>query len=165
MTKFKLMGLSLLALAMVALVDCKGNKSGAEASETDTLSNTFEDQFQSPISEQEPVADANLDANTDTNEDQSVYTETQTGEISRVPEEQVTANGNFYIVAGSFKLYSNAQSLNQKLKAKGFDSKILEPYAQYNRVTVKQFNTVEEARAALPGLRSQIDQTLWILKR
>jgi len=82
-----------------------------------------------------------------------------------VPEEQVTANGNYYIIAGSFKLYSNAQSLNQKLKAKGFDSKILEPYAQYNRVTVKQFNTVAEAKAALPALRSQIDQTLWILTR
>ncbi|MCQ2249886.1 MAG: SPOR domain-containing protein [Bacteroidales bacterium] len=165
MTKFKLMGLSLMALAMVALVDCKGNKSGAEASETDTLSNSFEDQYNSPISEQEPAATAETADSNDATADESVYTETQNGEISRVPEEQVTSTGNYYIVAGSFKLYSNAQSLNQKLKAKGFDSKILEPYAQYNRVTVKQFNTVEEARAALPGLRSQIDQTLWILSR
>ncbi len=165
MTKFKLMGLSLMALAMVALVDCKGNKSGAEASETDTLSNSFEDQYNSPISEQEPAATAEPADSNDATADESVYTETQNGEISRVPEEQVTSTGNYYIVAGSFKLYSNAQSLNQKLKAKGFDSKILEPYAQYNRVTVKQFNTVEEARAALPGLRSQIDQTLWILSR
>lgn len=159
------MGLSLMALAMVALVDCKGNKSGAEASETDTLSNSFEDQYNSPISEQEPAATAETADSNDATADESVYTETQNGEISRVPEEQVTSTGNYYIVAGSFKLYSNAQSLNQKLKAKGFDSKILEPYAQYNRVTVKQFNTVEEARAALPGLRSQIDQTLWILSR
>jgi len=162
------MGLSLMALAMVAFVDCKGNKSGAEASETDTLSNTFEDDFSSPVSDQNPSTAENTedsDANSDSNTDESVYTETQNGEISRVPEEQVTANGNYYIIAGSFKLYSNAQSLNQKLKAKGFDSKILEPYAQYNRVTVKQFNTVAEAKAALPALRSQIDQTLWILTR
>jgi septal ring-binding cell division protein DamX len=48
----------------------------------------------------------------------------------------------------------------------GFDSKILEPYGQYNRVTVGEFATREAARAALPGLRSKIkDQTLWLLKR
>ena len=82
-----------------------------------------------------------------------------------MPDTKVNDANVFYIVAGSFTIYNNAQKLNNKLKAKGFDSKILEPYGQYHRVTVKQFKTVAEARAALPQLRKNIDEALWLLTR
>lgn len=161
MTKFRLLGLSLMALAMVTLVDCKGNKNnnGDEASLSDTLANP--DQFSMPMSDEVPAAAAEDEAA----EQAPVFTENQNGSVQEVSDEQVAGNSNFYIVAGSFTLYANAQKCNQKLKAKGFDSKILEPYGQYNRVTLKQFATVEEARAALPALRGQVDQQLWILTR
>lgn len=148
-----------MALAMVSLVDCKGNKNGGdEASLSDTLASV--DQFSMPMSDEVPATD-----DADSAEQAPVFTENQNGSVQEATDDQVASNSNFYIVAGSFTLYTNAQKCNQKLKAKGFDSKILEPYGQYNRVTLKQFNTVEEARAALPALRGQVDQQLWILTR
>ncbi len=163
MTKFRLFGLSLLALAMVSLVDCKGNKNGGadESSLNDTLANY--DQFGIPMSEETPEAAATTDANAD--EQAPVFTENQNGSIQAATEDQISNSGNFYIVAGSFTLYSNAQKLNQKLKEKGFDSKILEPYGLYIHVTVNPDVSAEEARAALPTLRGQVDQTLWLLVR
>ena len=105
---------------------------------------------------------ATADSKTDP---EPVMTEDKEGNLSQVPDAKVNDSNVFYIVAGSFTLYNNAQKLNTKLKAKGYDSKILEPYGQYHRVTVQQFKTVAEARAALPGLRKNIDQALWLLTR
>lgn len=159
MTKFRLLGLSVMALAMVALVDCKGNKNGGdESSLSDTLAAV--DPFGMPMSEDAPEG---VDA--DTASQAAVYTENENGSVQAATPEQLEGNGNFYIVAGSFTVYKNAQKLNEDLKAKGYESTILAPYGQYNRVTVQRFNTVEEARAALPGLRGKIQQTLWILTR
>jgi cell division protein FtsN len=160
MSIVKLLGLSLMTAAMITLVDCKGNKNGEEASQNDTLSLPTEE-----YNDQTSVADDAQDVDQAATKGDQVMLEDQNGNLSVAPTETVNANDVFYIVAGSFTLYSNAQKLNNKLKAKGFDSKILEPYGQYNRVTVKQFKTVAEARAALPELRKSFDQDLWLLTR
>ncbi|MCQ2252328.1 MAG: SPOR domain-containing protein [Bacteroidales bacterium] len=158
MSKLRIFGLSLLTLAMVAFADCRGNKNGDEASQSDTLSYPSDDL--NLVSEQTPEIVAN-----DNVAEEPVQMEDQNGNLTTAPAEVINQKDAFYIVAGSFTLYSNAQKLNNKLKAKGFDSKILEQNGQYNRVTVKEFKTAEEARAALPALRSQIDQQLWLLTR
>jgi cell division protein FtsN len=172
MSKLKLFGLALASVALLSLAGCKNNKNADQAS-TSNNSDT--------MSTYDPYADAEYTGSTadsdygTTTADQStadsktdpepVMTEDKEGNLSQVPDAKVNDSNVFYIVAGSFTLYNNAQKLNTKLKAKGYDSKILEPYGQYHRVTVQQFKTVAEARAALPGLRKNIDQALWLLTR
>ncbi|MBQ1697502.1 MAG: SPOR domain-containing protein [Bacteroidales bacterium] len=166
MTKLKLFGCALAAIAMLALAGCKNNKKGDQASyndNSDTMNDpykeySFNDEPETPVSEQTPTT-----TTPSTTEQEPVMTEDKNGNLSEVTDPKDL--GNIYIVAGSFTLYNNAQKLNNKLKAKGYDSKILEPYGQYHRVTVKQFKTVAEARAALPTLRKNIDQALWLLTR
>jgi hypothetical protein len=162
MSKIKLLGLAFLSLAMITLVDCKGNKGGDNSAENDTALSLPDDGYGDLTN-----VDINYNGQVDSSVlNEQVLTEDQNGNL--IPEETETNNDSdrFYIIAGSFQLYSNAQKQNQKLKNMGFDSKILEPYGQYNRVTVKEFATRDQARAALPGLRTQIkDQTLWLLKR
>jgi cell division protein FtsN len=168
MTKLKLFGCALAAIAMLALAGCKNNKKGDQASyndNSDTMNDpykeySFNDEPETPVSEQTPTT-----TTPSTTEQEPVMTEDKNGNLSEVPDTKVNDANTFYIVAGSFTLYNNAQKLNTKLKAKGYDSKILEPYGQYHRVTVMQYKTVAEARAALPGLRKNVDQALWLLTR
>lgn len=157
MRKLRFMIVTLGALALVYLYSCKGNK-GDESSESDTLPVPAE--YDDAVTGDEyPAVDSSVQS-------EPVMTEDKQGNLSPETTETTKVGDVFYIVAGSFTVYSNAQQLNQQLKTKGFDSNILEPFGNYNRVTVKQFATREDARAALPGLRSQVkDQTLWILKR
>jgi cell division protein FtsN len=170
MSKLKVFGLALAAIAMLSFASCKNNKNADKASTNNSDTMQTSDPFASddftestPVSDQTPSTVAN---NNDANANaEPLMTEDKNGNLSEVPESKVNESNVFYIVAGSFTLYNNAQKLNNKLKAKGYDSKILEPYGQYHRVTVKQFKTVAEARAALPGLRKNIDQTLWLLTR
>ncbi len=172
MSKLKLTGLFVVAVALIALVGCKNNKNAEQASyNDDTLHlptesySDFSDDLSKSGQAATDVADNTTAANTANATEEPVMTEDKEGNLSEAPTSKVNESNVFYIVAGSFTLYNNAQKLNTKLKAKGYDSKILEPYGQYHRVTVKQFSTVAEARAALPGLRKNIDQTLWLLTR
>ena len=166
MTKLKLFGFALAAVAMLSLAGCKNNKHGDQSStggNSDTMSTydpyaEYSDNTPTPASNQTP------DLASKTTEE-PVMTEDKNGNLSEVTDDKVNESNTFYIVAGSFTLYKNAQTLNAKLKAKGYDSKILEPYGQYHRVTIKQFKTVAEARAALPALRKANDQALWLLTR
>ena len=177
MSKLKLFGLALASVALLALAGCKNNKNADQASNSnnsDTMStydpyadseytgSTADSDYGTTTADQTANANANNGAKT---EPEPVMTEDKEGNLSQVPDSQVDNSKVFYIIAGSFTLYNNAQKLNNKLKAKGYDSKILEPYGQYHRVTVKQFKTVAEARAALPDLRKNIDQALWLLTR
>lgn len=164
MRRIKLLGLVVLALATVTFADCRGNKGGDNSAESDTLSlpdDGYGDLAGVDLGDSDAVDSSALN--------EPLFTEDKNGNLSQVEESQtsvISNNNKVYIISGSFTLYSNAQKQNTKLKAMGFDSKILEPYGQYNRVTVKEFATPEEARLALPALRSQIkDQTLWLLKR
>lgn len=101
----------------------------------------------------------------------TVMVEDSKGDLMPEPVQEATSTnanqGNFYIVAGSFTVKSNATQLVKKLVANGENSaQILEPYGAYNRVAVRSFSSREEAKQMLPTLKNKLkDQTLWILKR
>ena len=149
MSKIKLLGLAFLSLAAITFVDCRGNKAADQASESgDTLSLPADDGY----GDLATVIENNDNVSKESLQEQ-VLTEDKSGNLVPETTETVNESDKFYIVAGSFTLYSNAQKQNSKLKSMGFDSKILEPYGQYNRVTVGEFSTRESARAALPNFR------------
>ena len=159
MNKLRLVFVAFVAMAIVSLYSCKGNK-GGESSESDTMS--VPGDYDSYLGDAYPE----LDDDSSLNQSEPIMVEDKEGNLSPEVVETPKSDEVIYIVAGSFTNYANAQQLNQKLKARGFDSKILEPYGHFNRVTVKEFASRDEARAALPSLRAQVkDQTLWILKR
>jgi cell division protein FtsN len=71
----------------------------------------------------------------------------------------------FYIVAGSFKKYSNAQNLFDLFKNKGYAPLILPKSDGYNRVAIVSYMQENEARKALTHLRSaHNDITFWLFK-
>lgn len=163
MSRIKILGLAVLSFAVISLASCKGNKTD-QASENDTLDvpeDTYVEETPATEGDQAPVLTETTEETPD-----PVMVEDNKGNLTPEPIETNNDADVFYIIAGSFTVYSNAQNLNQKLKAKGFESNILEPYGQYNRVSVKSFKTRQEARAALPTLKNKVNnQTLWILKR
>lgn len=55
---------------------------------------------------------------------------------------------NYYLVAGCFKVKSNADRLQAKLSDEGYDSKIL-PFYNMNMVTYDGYETRREAQIAL----------------
>ena len=158
MSKIKLLGLTMLSAA-VLLVSCKGNKGNESSDNSDTLAYPF-DNYDSNISMESPSF-------TDTTTvSEPIMLEDQQGNLQPETTPVVNEGDMFYIIAGSFTVYSNAQNLCNKLKVKGFDSEILIPFGQYNRVSVKSFKTREEAKASIATLKSKLgDDGLWILKR
>lgn len=65
-------------------------------------------------------------------------------EIAEEPVKEI----NYYLVAGCFKIRSNAEHLNAKLVNEGYDSQIL-PFYNMSMVTYEGFTTREEAQVAL----------------
>jgi cell division protein FtsN len=167
MLRIKYLALIFSALVLVAFASCKGNKGGDNAAESSDTLYVPDDGYGdfASVDNNANTNESTVTSETETNNE--VYIENKDGRL--VPETEETHNDKdkFYIVAGSFTVYSNAKKQNDKLQKLGYtESKILEPYGQYNRVTIKEFSTREEARAALSQLRGSIkDQTLWLLKR
>ncbi|MBO7596110.1 MAG: SPOR domain-containing protein [Bacteroidales bacterium] len=159
MSKIKLFGLTLLTLA-VLMVSCKGNKGNESSDNSDTLAYPFgTDDSELTFGDQAPYIDTTTIA-------EPIMLEDQQGNLQPETTPVVNESDMFYIIAGSFTVYSNAQNLCNKLKVKGFNAEILIPFGQYNRVSVKSFKTREEAKAAIASLKSKLgDDGLWILKR
>jgi hypothetical protein len=71
----------------------------------------------------------------------------------------------YYVVAGSFKKYSNAQVLFDFFKKKGYQPLILPKVEGYNRVAIVSYSQESEARKALTKLRvDNNDITFWLYK-
>jgi cell division septation protein DedD len=71
----------------------------------------------------------------------------------------------FYVVAGSFKKYSNAQNLFDHFKKKGYQPLILPKSKGYTRLALVSYTQETEARKALAKLRSENnDITFWLYK-
>lgn len=69
---------------------------------------------------------------------------------------------NYYLVAGCFKVRSNAERLNAKLLNEGYDSKIL-PFYNMSMVTYDGYMTRQEAQHALNQIVNQPDKDLtWV---
>ena len=158
MSRIKLFGLTMLSAA-VLLVSCKGNKGNESSDNSDTLSYPYDTYDDITYGDPAPVIDTTAVA-------EPIMTEDQQGNLSPETTPVINDADVFYIIAASFTVYSNAQNSCNKLKAKCFNSEILIPFGQYNRVSVKSFKTREEAKAALASLKSKLDDPgLWILKR
>ena len=70
--------------------------------------------------------------------------------VPEVKEEPkpVVREMNYFLVAGCFKVKSNADNLNARLVSEGYNSKIM-PYYNLYMVTYEGFETRQEAQSAL----------------
>lgn len=69
---------------------------------------------------------------------------------------------NYYLVAGCFKVYGNAERLNAKLLNEGYDSKIL-PFYNMSMVTYDGYETRGEAQVALNRIVKETGKELtWV---
>jgi cell division septation protein DedD len=71
----------------------------------------------------------------------------------------------YYVVAGSFKKYSNAHNLVDYFKRKGYKPLILPKSKGYNRVAIVSFPKESEARTSIKQLRTDHkDLAFWLYK-
>ena len=59
---------------------------------------------------------------------------------------EVQTQGNFHLIAGAFSDKSNADDLVTELKSKGHPAQIIGVYGQLHFVSVRSFNSLQEAR-------------------
>ena len=77
-----------------------------------------------------------------------VVKETQPEPVKPEEPKPVVKEMNYYLVAGCFEVYSNAEKLNKKLLAEGYTSKII-PFYRLHMVTYNGYETRAEAQADL----------------
>ncbi|WP_299822225.1 HU family DNA-binding protein [uncultured Pontibacter sp.] len=106
-----------------------------------------------------------------------VATEVVTNEINPVavveePEKEKTTinkqTNRFYIITGGYSTYLSAENARYEVQTKDFnDAKVLEPGrgSKLYRVSVADFETEEEAHAALDKYRSTFGETIWVFKK
>lgn len=70
----------------------------------------------------------------------------------------------FYIITGGYAANANAEVSRDAIRAKGHDAKVLFPGqgSKIYRVSVADFGTEEEARAAMNKYRSTFGETIWV---
>lgn len=68
--------------------------------------------------------------------------------VPEVKEIPVVRQMNYFLIAGCFKIKSNAERLNAHLISEGYNSKIV-PYYNMNMVTYEGYETRPEAQVAL----------------
>lgn len=69
---------------------------------------------------------------------------------------------NYYLVAGCFKVRTNAERLNAKLLNEGYDSKII-PFYNMSMVTYNGYTTRQEAQIALNQIVREAGKELtWV---
>lgn len=71
----------------------------------------------------------------------------------------------FYVIMGAFAENEFARMNQKSLSKKGFNAKTILPSreSRWHRVSVADFATEAEAQAALPTLRKDVSQELWVL--
>lgn len=72
----------------------------------------------------------------------------KTEPVAVVKETPVVRQMNYFLIAGCFKIKSNADHLTASLNNEGYDSKII-PYYNMYMVTYKGYETRQEAQDAL----------------
>lgn len=84
--------------------------------------------------------------------------------VPEVKEEPkpVVREMNYFLVAGCFKVKSNADNLNARLVSEGYNSKIM-PYYNLYMVTYEGFETRQEAQSALNRMVQESGKELtWV---
>ncbi|MGD2033640.1 MAG: SPOR domain-containing protein [Bacteroidales bacterium] len=75
-----------------------------------------------------------------------------------------SSSPGYHLVAGSFRNRRNADLLSDQLYRKGFRPEIRSVGQDYYRVVIGSFYDRKEAIAELRRIRSQIDQSVWLLE-
>ena len=73
------------------------------------------------------------------------------------------AKGNFYIVGGSFRSASNAESFKETLRSKGFDSTVITRKDGLNLVTFGSWSNPLELKAKLAQIKASEEPDAWVL--
>jgi hypothetical protein len=68
----------------------------------------------------------------------------------------------YYLVAGSFKTYKNAEVLEKKMIDEGYLPQIIDNNGYY-RVSIANFSNKKQALKELQRLRRQLDRSVWLL--
>ena len=86
-------------------------------------------------------------------------------EVAKPVVKEKAHETRFYIVVGSFKKFSNAKTLSDYFKKKGYYPLILPKVNDYNRVAISSFVEKPNAKKAIAKLRVEHnDLTFWIYK-
>jgi len=86
--------------------------------------------------------------------------------IKKETKEEVKSHEiRYYVVAGSFKSYSNAKNLSNFFQKKGYHPLILPKVSEYNRVAIVSYSAEADARKSIEKLRKEHnDLTFWLYK-
>jgi hypothetical protein len=73
--------------------------------------------------------------------------------------------GRSYIIVGGYSTAANAQERQDAVRKAGHDSKVLLPgrYGKLHRVSVADFATPDEAKAAINSYKKSFGETIWVL--
>lgn len=77
-------------------------------------------------------------------------------------EQTISEEATYYIIAGSFDTEKNASILKTQLLRKGFDPVVL-VMGKNVRVVIGSFKNHDEALTELRRIRSELDQSVWLL--
>lgn len=150
----------------------------SENNETDLESeneNIELDENGNPISETE--MEENLDADGNPIEAGEESMEETTEEATEVVEEKVdeveevvetvnygNTSGSFHVIVGGFADGSNAEKLAADLKTKGYGASVVGQFDGLHMVSAQSFNSRDEAKGAMSGIRSGVTESAWIFK-
>jgi hypothetical protein len=100
--------------------------------------------------------------------DQVVKEEAVTAEVAKPAEPVLTIKdktGRSYIIVGGYSTVENAQERQDAVRKGGHDSKVLLPgrYGKLHRVSVADFATPDEAKAAINSYKKSFGETIWVL--
>ena len=162
-----------LAATLIFSVSCKdiSKKLNTDEEDPDFLVEETENEegndLYADFETEETVATDENNARTDSLTDAGNETPSSTEEetLNLIKKNNKIKPGKFYIIAGSFKTYKNAEELYKKLSTQGYsNAQILDPVNEFSRVVVASFNDEGEARTELSKLRKKYnDNSIWLL--
>ncbi|WP_439882819.1 SPOR domain-containing protein [Pontibacter sp. MBLB2868] len=130
--------------------------------------NTVEAELATEEEEYSPEASETLADSVQQPINEVVANSNDIAETSSVTNEPVLTikgkTGRFYIITGGYSTEENAGISRAAIRQEGHDSKVLLPGkgSKLFRVSVADFETAEEAHAALANFRKSFGETIWV---
>lgn len=87
--------------------------------------------------------------------------------ISAEKLEPVLPEEKYFVIMGSFKVFSNAQKFQEQLRTEGFESQILRNENGLYRLSVYAYKEINEARGKIYFIRKNYPKynDVWLLKK
>lgn len=87
--------------------------------------------------------------------------------ISTEKSQAIMPEETFFVIIGSFKVFSNAQNFQFQLRKEGFESQILQNEHGLYRLSVYSYKEITEARNKIYFIRKNYPKynDVWLLKR